>query len=490
MFFSVYTLGCKLNQLETEAITDSFCREGFTLIPWDSSEHGSDELGSEEPTIMVINTCTVTSMAEQKARRIIRKALKEHPRACLIITGCYAQMERAVLSALTSESGEPSESGEAAETARRLFVIPGEKKDRIMDLPRFIARAGAVSAGAVSAGTIPGVPELVASWLAAIGNDTAAEQEDGSFRFRPENFFSHSRGFLKIQDGCDRRCAYCRVSLARGKSRSLAAGEVLKRLESLERRGFAEAVLTGVNITQYRSIDMDMDMGLPELLDFLLGGTEKIRIRLSSVEPEALTDGYIGVLANPRIRPHFHLSMQSGSDVILQKMRRPYSAADVEKAAALLRSVRGDPFLACDIIAGFPGETEGEFEKTLELCGKIGFAWIHAFPFSPRPGTAAYDFPEKVNPRDAVRRVELLTDLARKGRRAYSGRWAGSEVEAVVEKGEGGREVPAVSENYLKLLVACGGEPVPAPGSLIRCRIRGDMADDGDGILRADKCSV
>jgi len=468
MFFSVYTLGCKLNQLETEAIADSFCREGFTYVPWGSGERGSIEQSSGEPSILVINTCTVTSMADQKARRIIRRALKDYPRACLIITGCYAQMEKEALTALEAECGSRDY---RSVQPHRLFVIPGEIKDRLLELPRFLTGTEDVSA----------LPGLVASWFDTLSM-AAGPKAAGSFSFRPENFVSHSRGFLKIQDGCDHRCAYCRVSLARGKSRSLAAAEVLGALQTLEDRGYAEAVLTGVNITQYRDTDAGFP-GLPALLDFLLKETGKIRIRLSSIEPDEFTSGqngmdYARVLAHPRIRPHFHLSVQSGSPDILAKMGRPYSPEDIEHTADLLRSVREDPFLACDIIAGFPGETETEFEKTRKLCEGIGFAWIHAFPFSRRPGTAAYDFPDQIPEKDAAGRVELLTELARKGRREYLGRWEGKEVEAIVEKGSQlaipglpGVFVPGVSENYLKLLIDCGGEPAPAPGSLIRCII-------------------
>jgi threonylcarbamoyladenosine tRNA methylthiotransferase MtaB len=281
---------------------------------------------------------------------------------------------------------------------------------------------------------------------------------------------------LKIQDGCDSRCAYCRVSIARGKSRSLVSTEVLKDLASLENRGFAEAVLTGVNIAQYR----DSDYGLPELLDFLLDGTDKIMIRLSSIEPDLFTrlrgaGEFIRILANKRIRPHFHFSVQSGSLKILEKMGRAYSPADIEAAVEKIRSVREDPFLACDIIAGFPGETDKEFAETLELCEKIGFAWIHAFPFSSRPGTAAHDFPERVSEKQIKRRVELLTALGQRGRSEYLSRWIGKEVEAVVEAGPEyeipSYFVPALSENYLKLLVSCRNKSVPRAGTAIRCRL-------------------
>jgi threonylcarbamoyladenosine tRNA methylthiotransferase MtaB len=395
-------------------------------------------------------------MAEQKARRIIRKTLREHSQACLIVTGCYAQMDKAALFAL-----EEKPSG-------RFFVIPGEKKDIILELPRFLS------------GRVPALlPELISSWYAVnfpeqCENGIPAFYADGAFRYKPSRFFSHSRPLLKIQDGCNRRCSYCRVNVARGKSRSLGANEALETLVSLERRGVNEVVLTGVNISQY----MDSGMTLPGLLDFLLKGTEKIRLRLSSIEPDGFTrnkglDDFIRILANKRIRPHFHLSLQSGSAEILMKMGRTYYPEDIENLAKQLREVREDPFLACDIIAGFPGETAGEFERTYTLCEKIGFAWIHAFPFSPRPGTAAFDFPGKVSRKDVAQRTGLLTDLARKSRQEYLCRWEGREVEAVVEAGNTRSKafVPAVSENYLKFRVVCGNDQAPVPGSLIRCRI-------------------
>lgn len=477
MFFSVYTLGCKLNQLETEAITDSFCREGFTLIPWNTASPRP-----VEPWLMVINTCTVTSMAEQKARRFIRKLLREYPSMCVIITGCYAQLEQAALSAL-----DPYDEQESSGYSRRLFVIPGESKDRLLDLPHSLAGTGMLQ---------DDLPLLIAAWLTSLSPASGASiKEDDAFRLQPENFASRSRAFLKIQDGCDRRCAYCRVSIARGKSRSLAPEQALKTLKSLEERMFREAVIAGVNITQYhhsaggepahveRAFGALAPVELTGLLAFLLSNTEIIRLRLSSIEPDWLTASrltdFARVFANARIRPHIHLSAQSGSSKTLAKMGRSYAPEDIEKTAATLRSIREDPFLACDIIAGFPGESEKDFEETLSLCQRVGFAWIHAFPFSPRPGTAAYDFPERVSERDATRRVEQLTHLAQNGRRNYIARWEGREVEAIVEAGKTPRKhISAVSENYLKLLVACDGEP-PAPGSLIRCRVSGEPPPAG-----------
>jgi len=465
MFFSVYTLGCKLNQLETEAIADSFSRGGFTLVPW-NAKPGSKEPSSTETEILIINTCTVTSMAEQKARRVIRKALRDNPEACLIVTGCYAQMEKIALCAL----GENSD---------RFFIVPGEKKDSLLDLPKILSGAGSGKNTSFPGSTLPG---LIGSWALSL---TSEAESKNPFRFQPEKFSSHSRSFLKIQDGCDRHCAYCRVSLARGKSQSLGAKEVLGALKSLEQKGFAEVVLTGVNIFQYR----DGNLTLPGLLEFLLTETESIRIRLSSIELETdfMSGDFCRVLENKRIRPHFHLSVQSFSDRILSKMRRPYTAGDLVNAVNMLRSVKEDPFLACDIIAAFPGETEEDFKETFELCKKTGFAWIHAFSFSPRPGTEAFDFSPRVNDKEAARRVALLTELAWEGRLKYIQNWEGKEVEAVVEAGK--REVngfvPGVSENYLKLLINYGTGPAPNPGSLVRCRILSRSKDSPE----LEKCN-
>ena len=462
MNFSVYTLGCKLNQLETEAITDAFRRQGFSLV----SE------GSPEAGIVIINTCTVTSMAEQKARRLIRKLLKDYPASFFIVTGCYAQLDKAAI-----EKEFPS----------RLIVIPGENKDTLLDLPALIKDTPAEQIGSemFDAEKNHAMQNPVAQNPAAQNPAGAA---DRAFRFRPEKFSSHSRGFLKIQDGCDRHCSYCRVRLARGKSRSLGAEKVLEELAAMEKRGINEAVLTGVNITQYQ----DSFTELPELLEYLLKGTSTIRLRLSSIDPDSLNERFFDVISDERIRPHFHLSLQSGSAEILAKMGRPYAPHDIEKTLERFRSVRNDPFLACDIIAAFPGESEAEFEKTKVFCGKAGFAWIHAFPFSRRPGTGAYNLPERVNEKEAKRRVEILTSLAHKGRREYIERWKGREAEAIVEAGKRlssvqgpaqgpGAFVPGVSENYLKLLIAnnaCSKEPLPLPGSLVKCRILEETPKD------------
>jgi threonylcarbamoyladenosine tRNA methylthiotransferase MtaB len=449
--FSIYTLGCKLNQLESEAVAASFRDAGFALRPW---EEGAD--------ILVVNTCTVTSMAEQKARRIIRKLLKDNPASRVIVTGCYAQLEAEKIAALEETGEGPA----GSDGGRRLFVVPGNLKPALLDLPR---RMGG-SAERRDLDALLGlyaVPEK--SCPAVLSREEGIEA--GPFAFNAPDLSFHSRPFLKIQDGCDHACAYCRVRIARGGSVSLDADTVLRRLQSLEERGYAEAVLSGVNISQYRD-ERRGDLGA--LVAFLLENTSRIALRLSSLEPETLTEALLPVLRERRIRPHFHLSLQSGSNRVLARMGRPYTAEEAAAAAEKLRALRGDPFLACDIIAGFPGESGEDFARTVELCKRIEFAWIHAFPYSARPDTPAFRFKDPVSRGEISGRVETLGRLAKRGRAAYVSRWLGRTVEAVPEHfakpGPDG-SVPAVSENYLKLLLSPlpGGESGANGG--VRCRI-------------------
>lgn len=453
MNFSVafHTLGCKLNQLETESIARAFAEEGFRVVGW-----------QEPADIYVVNTCTVTSKAEQKARREIRKALRERPHACLIATGCYAQLDPASIAAIADEL-EPAL---GRIEAGRLAVVSLDLKAALLDLPAHLAASACTSAD---------LPRAIAAWSAGEGASPSAAAAD-RFRFDADDFSFHSRASLKIQDGCDASCAYCRVRLARGRSVSLASGEALSRLRRLEAAGYAEAVLTGINLNRYR----DGDLRFSGLLRYLLDGTERIALRISSTEPEGVDDEFAEVASHPRVRPHFHLSVQSLSDPVLARMRRGYRAADVLRAADLLRGAKKDPFLACDMIAGFPGETDADFSATLDLCRRIGFAWIHAFTFSPRPGTEAASMDGKVPERVAVERTAALNALAKEGKAAYAARQAGSEVEAVVETVPGNRSrgCVALSGNYLKLAV--GNAPSELrPGDALRCRVRDGIDPDG-----------
>ena len=232
--------------------------------------------------------------------------------------------------------------------------------------------------------------------------------------------------------------------------------------------------MTGVNISQYTG-------GLAKLLEYLCSGTSRIRIRLSSIEPELYDSAFIRAVSHERIRPHFHFSLQSGSEKVLSRMKRLYTPKEAEKGIKLLKEAKGDPFLGCDIITGFPGESREEFEKTYDFCKKIGFAGIHVFPFSRRPGTEAWDFKDRVTEKEAGLRAEALSYLAHNNREAYIKRWTGKTIEALVEEEEGPRPdyVPALSANYIKLRVLFKNRPRPKAGTLLLCRIIKDTAIPG-----------
>jgi threonylcarbamoyladenosine tRNA methylthiotransferase MtaB len=438
----IQTLGCKLNQLESEAIASVFDKHGFTIFNPSFCAH---------PSVIVINTCTVTSKADQKARRVIRKALRDYPASCVLVTGCYARLNKEDLLKLETNGGQ------------RLFVFD---KESILKLPQYFTdKDGGSDAGAI-------INKLLAN------DDSGRNGGKDVFQFNPERFSVHTRGFLKIQDGCCKHCTYCRIRLARGTSVSLDTRTALERLRFLE-NNHAEAVLTGVNICQYS--DNNGAVNLAQLLDLLLSGTEKIALRLSSLAPESIDENLAKILAHKRIRPHFHLSIQSGSKNILEKMGRAYNAETVENAIALLRRAKDDPFLACDIITGFPGETETEFQETYNLCQKNDFAWIHVFPYSKRPGTPAFLFPDTVQEKEVTRRVRLFTDLAKRGRADYVRRWLNSEVEVLVENSRG-KFCRGVSENYLKLLIQYNGK-APQSGAVLRCKLmNAEKPDDFDAI--------
>jgi threonylcarbamoyladenosine tRNA methylthiotransferase MtaB len=446
MTVSFWTLGCKLNQAESDCLAATFTAAGFAVVP-------------QKGDLRVINTCTVTSKAEQKMRRIVRLERGDE-NALLVVTGCAVRKR---------------------EVQGRVFYLPAQDKPRLTELPaklkaaltedthyagetaaRHIADSGALPAGmAVKQATGNLLYAVLFDWFTGLDPATRAnpfvfEQETAEYAAAPR-----SRPFLKIQDGCGNACTYCAVTIARGPRVSLDKTVVLKRLRSLEDAGFSEAVLTGVNICQYPD--------LAGLITYLLGNTGQIRLRLSSLEPDAVDDRLLRAVSLPRVRPHFHLSIQSGSDAVLARMGRQYGAAAAERASASLRAVKDDPFLACDIITGFPGETEADFQATYALCEKAAFAWIHAFPFSSRPGTTAAKMRPQIPQREAVARVERLRLLAEAGLSAYEKRWEGRAVEAVVERYDSGSEtVSVVTENYLKRKLPREQIRDTRPGAAIR----------------------
>lgn len=430
MRVAFYTLGCKLNQCESEALASAFGSQGFFIVP-----------PSEEADLYIVNTCTVTSKSEQKARRMIRKFAKENPEARVIVTGCYAQMEPEAFESINE----------------RVKVISGDEKSKLLDLPLYLnpGRCGGIDQG---------LQELKSR---KPGTELVADSQE-RFRFDAEEFSTHSRAFLKIQDGCDNRCTYCRVTLARGDAVSLSASEAVRRARALEDRGYGEIILTGINLSLYRDGETD----LSGLLALLLAGTEKVRFRLSSIEPDYIRPETAAVLADPRICPHFHLPIQSGDDGVLKRMARRYRAEQVRTAVEILRQIKEDPFIAADIIVGFPGEDEAAFRATEELLQEINIAALHVFPYSPRPGTAAASFSRLVPERIAGERTARVREWSEKQGRAYRERWGGREASVLIENLPAA-EAPGrgLSENYLQLSVPPANNQSLRRGACYKMRI-------------------
>ncbi|MFW5727069.1 MAG: tRNA (N(6)-L-threonylcarbamoyladenosine(37)-C(2))-methylthiotransferase MtaB [Spirochaetia bacterium] len=420
MRVAFYTLGCKLNQSESEALASTFKSRGFFIT---RPQDGAD--------IFIVNSCTVTSKAEQKARRMIRKLARNNPDAVIIVTGCYAQLDREVIEALVPN----------------VVVLGHDRKYQLLDLAQCLEMSEGCSAEA----SVEAVQAAVEHCVTGFKSD--APEEGGIFRFAADTYSFHSRAFLKVQDGCDHKCAYCRVRLARGPSVSLGPDEVAARAAQLYRRGYNELVLTGVNLTAYRDPD-NRRFGLPQLLNQLTAGPEDYRIRLSSLEPEMIRSDLIEAVRHARVCPHFHIPVQSGSDRLLKMVHRPYSADRIRQAVADLRSAKDDPFLAADVIVGLPGETDEDFQATYELIKECGFSALHIFTYSPRPGTELYNAKNPVPERIAGERAEALRELAAGLESTYAERWIGREVRVLLEEIHmiGDEEYwGGLSENYLRV---------------------------------------
>ena len=435
-----YTLGCKLNQSESEALVSSFDNRGFLISK--VSDHAD---------VYIVNSCTVTTKAEQKARRMIRKFARENNGSVVLVTGCYAQVEPEEIENLE----------------KNVFVVSMDRKHTLLNLP-----------DAIREGESHGLSllEIISEFLDdSRGREIVSEDR---FKFDASSFTDHARAYLKIQDGCDNNCAYCRVTIARGDSVSLSLGEVLARALKLEAAGYREVILTGVNITDYRDPE-NPDNRLAALVRALSSALQTVRIRLSSLEPDMIDDDLVQAVSHSAVVPHFHIPIQSGSDSVLEKINRHYTSEKVVEAVGLLRSVKKDPFIAGDLIVGLPGETEEDFNNSYNLIEKLGLSQLHLFPYSPRPGTALYTANNRVPERITGERASHIRQLTSDLYKQYLERWNGREVEVILEKyiesGSGKACLAStwsgLSENYLHVSLKGLGNDISYRGKLVKCRI-------------------
>ena len=405
----IYTLGCRLNQAESEAVAERFQNAGFTLSAWSVAD------------IVIVNSCTVTAKAEQKARRMIRRFAE---RSEVIVTGCYAELEK----------------DEVLSLSDKVTVFSLKEKASLLSLPEHIRTA--LSAG-MSA------HEAIVSFT---------ERSDDLFAFDASSFQYHSRAYLKVQDGCDNSCGYCRTTIARGPAVSLPAEEAVRRALEIEAKGFHEIMLTGVNLTMY---DHDGE-GLGGLVEKLLAALgDGMRLRLSSMEPDHVDERLLDTLSDHRMQPHFHIPIQSASAKVLERASRRYSIEHVEHIIERMRDAKDDPFIACDVIAGLPGEGDREFMETYYFLDRNGFAAMHVFPYSPRPGTPLYGARDRAEERVRDERAEKLRELSARHSQEYIKRQMGKRLEILVENGSEG-----TTGNYLKGSVLLPDGKVPVRGMI------------------------
>jgi len=387
---AIQTFGCKLNQAESESMARDFSECGYALV----EPH-------EAADIYVVNTCTVTAEADRKVRQWLRAARNRSPEALLVSVGCGAARPESGISSLSD------------------LAVDNTRKHAIVDV---------VKEHLVSMGVRPS-PRVVPPDVE-----------------RP----LRTRATLKVQEGCSTQCAYCIVPSVRPDELSVPLEEVVRAATARVAEGYRELVLTGTKVGTYR----DGEAGLAELLRAVLAVPGNARIRLSSLQPQELTDALLDLWENSRLCPHFHLSLQSGSDSVLKRMGRAYSLRQYDDAVASIRMRAPGCAITTDVIVGFPGETREEFEESLKYCDAIGFARIHVFPFSPRPGTRAASMMGRICGPELQRRKEAMNEVARQSLDRYARSWLHRQVEALWEGHHRGRPDvwSGTTGNYLHVL--------------------------------------
>lgn len=373
---ALHNLGCKVNAYETEAMQHLLEEAGYEIVPF-----------TQKADVYVINTCSVTNMADRKSRQMLHKAKKNNPDSIVVAAGCYVQTsEKEVLNDLSVD-----------------IVIGNDRKH---DLVRLLEEYSLDSV-----------------------NDTVDDINDGKHDF--EELFidqtkEHTRAFIKVQDGCNQFCSYCIIPYARGRVRSRRFENVIAEVERLAANGFKEVVLTGIHLSSY-GVDFEEATGLLELIQAVNAVKGIERIRLGSLEPKIVTEHFASELSKlDKICPHFHLSLQSGCDATLKRMNRKYTTKEYEKGCELLRKYFVHPAITTDVIVGFPGETEEEFEQTKAYLEHIHFYEMHIFKYSKRKGTRAAVMPDQIDEQIKAARSEKLIalghDMSKEFRKFYIGK--------------------------------------------------------------------
>ncbi len=379
----IQTIGCKLNQAESESLARRFLEAGYQIV--------SPEVN---PDVYLLNTCTVTHIADRKCRHLLRLTHRQNPKAIIVVTGCYAQRAGQELSQIEGVT----------------LIVGNEDKERLLDI-----------IGARIVGFSP------------------SSEPSPWPQFR-------TRALVKIQDGCSEPCSYCIVPRVRGRERDVPQQQILAEVEARVAEGYKEIILTGTTIGGYKG-----DGGLAGLVSRVLSQTGVQRLRLSSLQPQDLSPSFIQLWNDSRLCRHLHLPLQSGCDTVLQRMRRSYSTADYERAVTMARELIPELAVTTDVMVGFPGESDEEFETSYRFCERIGFASLHIFPYSARPGTVAARMAHKVQQGTKKKRSQIMLHLAQKSAQSFRRRFLGRSLTVLWEEEKGDGIWSGLSDNYIRV---------------------------------------
>jgi len=399
MKVAFYTLGCKLNQAETESLANRFSEARFQLV---SPGEGAD--------IYIANTCTVTHIADRKSRHWLRLARRRNPQALIIATGCYAQRNRQELAQLAD------------------FVVDNKEKEHLLAITQTLAfeRRG-------------------------LGGGETKQSQMLAATIR-------TRSLTKIQDGCHSPCTYCIVPKVRPHEYSLPASQIIGEVKQKVALGYKEVVLTGTKVGSYKDTVLSASEGsstdLRDLVQHILHDTGIERLRLSSLQPSETSPEFLALWQDERLCRHFHLALQSGSETVLQRMKRSYSLDQYQRTVNLIKEMIPDVAITTDIMVGFPSESDEEFEQSYSFCQQAGFANIHVFPFSPRPETAAAKMPEQVKDKVKQERNQRMLELSRSSRRSFCEQFLGQTMPVLWEKetSPGSGIYSGLTGNYIRVL--------------------------------------
>lgn len=400
-----YTLGCKVNQYETESIKNQLLKKGYTETAFE-----------EKAEIYIVNSCTVTSVADRKTRNMLRRAKKINPRGIVIVTGCYAQ----------------TNSKELLEMEEIDYVIGNSDKNAIVNF----------------------IEDIENRTMEKVKNHNIfLDSEYTEYEFA--TLREMSRAYVKIQDGCNNFCSYCKIPFARGKSRSRKKENIIKEIEKLVEEGFKEIILIGINLGAYGE-DLDEGENFESLLKSILEINKLQRVRIGSVYPDKISDEFINMFDNKKLMPHLHISLQSCDDEVLKRMRRKYGSSLIEERLLKLKKKVKNMEYTADVIVGFPGETEEMFQNSYNLIEKIGFSGIHIFQYSDRENTIASSFTDKIDAKvkkERADRLEVLKlEMAKKERKKYIGK----HLSVLLEEKINGY-LYGYSENYLRVKIKDNG---------------------------------